>query len=44
LLQDAGRGEEWEAYLTALRTSNRRRSALIDTLRCLDDRPLVQGM
>ena len=42
LLLDAGRGEEWEAYLAVLRSEHRRRPALLDTLHRLDDRPLAQ--
>jgi uncharacterized Zn finger protein len=42
LLLDAGRGEEWEAYLAELRGEHRRRPALLDTLSRLDDHPLAQ--
>ena len=42
LLVSLGRSEEWEAYLTELRTTHSRRPALLDTLRRLDDPPLLE--
>ena len=41
LLESLGRGEEWSAYLAQLRTENRRRRALLETLDRLRQCPIM---